>query len=240
MNFVNAPYIYIPKHFRKGYFPIETKIHPADDWPRPYLRDGVGGLPIERQAEMLRAAGVDLGGEKMERAFVDRLTKNQIRKRERASLKQRDVLLAPSARRTTEMICLASLRVLGWNIFDIANCILLAAKRRARIRCVDTGTIYSVDMTGVELLQALVLSEEASMRTRVRMLSGGVTAAAEAKKRRNAPKLRHARGLWIRPSSEISAKEIAERVKLSVKTLYKALGPREDARDEAERGKKHA
>lgn len=189
---------------------------------------------------MLRAAGVDLGGESMDRSFVDRLSKNQIRKHERKALKQRAYLLAPSTRTTTEMVYVASLRVLGWNIFDIANCILLASKRKARIRCVDTGMTYSLEMSGMELLQALVLAEEASMRNRAKILSGGVSAAAAAKKRRNTPKLRHARELWARPSTEISAKEIAARVRLSVRTLYKELGTREDARDAAERGKPHA
>lgn len=232
--------IYFPLRLCKGKILREMKNHPADDWERPYLRDGVGGLPIEKQAEMLRAAGVDLGGENMDRAFVDRLSKNAIRKRERKSLKQREYLLEPTTRTSTEIICLASLRVLGWNMLDIANCILDAAERRARIHCLDTGVIYSAEMSGMELLQALVLADEASARNRAKNMQGGTGAAAAAKRRRTNAKLGRASELWARPSTEITVAEISKEVGLSPGTLYKALGRREVARDAKKRGKPHA
>ena len=51
---------------------------PVEGWPRPYVRDGVPGLPMERQEEILSAIGLDLSDEK---AYRDHLSRAKLRKR---------------------------------------------------------------------------------------------------------------------------------------------------------------
>jgi AraC-like DNA-binding protein len=190
-------------------------------FPRPYLRDGVPGLPIERQREMLQAAGVDISDERM--LFVDRLTDAAIKRRDPVALKQRAVVLNPL--HEGETIYIAGLRVLGWTMSDIARSLLAAAKRQANVHCVDTGVTYSADMPGSELLEALAGAEEAHRRgTAQEKQHRAVTAARAAKNRRTAVKVLRAEPLWR--DRNYTVDQIAAEVGLSRRTLYNALGPR--------------
>src|SRR5712664_1392553 len=73
--------------------PAHTKKPPAlpvEGYPRPYVRDGVPGLPMERQEEMLAAIGLDISDGKI---YRDKLSRPKIRKR--APLLERDQLINP-------------------------------------------------------------------------------------------------------------------------------------------------
>jgi hypothetical protein len=209
-----------------------TKISPplpVDGYPRPYVRDGVPGLTMERQEEMLAAIGLDLSDGKI---YRDELSRAKIRKR--APLPERDQVISP--RRPGETVYVASLRVLGWDSHEVIRVMATAAKNAAKIHCVDTGETYSAETAAPEILSALTRAEEA--RRRARMVPAGASARA-------AQRLRVERGLkiakehWGRPPGEISVVEIAKLAGLSTRTLYAKLPPRTLAQEEAANGKRH-
>jgi len=67
---------------------------PVEGWPRPYVRDGVPALSMEKQEEMLEALGLDLSDQK---AYRDNLSRPKIRKR--APLVERDPCYSSSPSR---------------------------------------------------------------------------------------------------------------------------------------------
>lgn len=199
-----------------------------EPWPRTYARDGVHGLSLDRQLEML--AGIETRSR-----YIDRLTIRQLTRRDPASLKQRKELLRPTSRRTPERIYVASFRVLGWTIPDICRVIAAAGRRNASVYALDVDREISVAMPGPELLEAIaVLYEERITADREGVRYAGVEASKEARRNRRAAKLTKARELWGRPPGEISAADIARQVGLSVRTLHTYLGPRYAAQQRRE------
>ena len=200
-------------------------------YPRPYIRDGVPGLPIERQREMLRDAGIGVSDDRA--LYIDRLAKVDIRSRNSAALEQRDKALRP--RNQGETVCVAGLRVLDWTMSGIARCLLVAMTRGANIYCADTDMTYSAEMPGPVLLDALASAEEAYRRSVAQDKQERATSASQKKRARDKErKLAEARPLWR--NREYTVEEIAAKVGLSRGTLYTALGPRW----EPEKGTKHA
>jgi hypothetical protein len=192
-------------------------------YPRPYLRDGVPGLPFERQLEMLREAGVDVSDPRM--LYVDRLTKAAIKRRDPAALKDRVDVLNP--RREGETIVVAGLRVLGWTMSDIARALLAAAQRKANVYCVDTGATYSIDMPGEMLLEALASAEEGHRRGLAKdKQTRAVTASQRVRARRKTERLARIRDKWR--DRDYTVDQLSEESGLSRRTLYNALGPRFD------------
>jgi len=188
----------------------------------PYVRDGVSGLMMAEQEAMLRQAGIDM-------AYItrDALSAAQLRRREPASLKQRAGLLHSGADVRSnlhpDVICVAGLRCLGWNVADIA---------RALVHAVDTGKTFLAVTLDPDLLEALADADEAWRRGQT---EDGRTAAAaaiavKAEEARRA-KLEAARPLWAKPPGEISGAEIAKAVGISLGSLNKWLGPRSQARN---------
>jgi hypothetical protein len=197
--------------------------------PRPYVRDGVADLPREQQLTVLRDAGVPL-----DQLFEDRLSRRQIKARSYADLKDLAEMLRPTTRTTPETIFVASLRVLGWDIADIARSIAAAGRRHAAIVALDTNQVIPAG-AGPEVLDLLADIEDQQQRARK---SATLSKGREAAKRRRDNRWQRARviaiPLWGKPSEEWSAekiaKELADRgLKYSVKTLYNRLGTREEA-----------
>lgn len=198
-------------------------MHAPLGWPRPYLRDGVPGLLLERQMEMLREAGIDVSDSRM--LYIDRLSRAAIKKRDPASLKQRADVLNP--RHEGETIYVAGLRVLGWRMSDIARALLAAAQHGANVHCVDTGTTYSADMPGEMLLEALASAEEAHRRGEaIDRQARAVSASQRARARRKADRLARIRDRWR--DGNYTVDQLSEESGLSRRTLYNELGPRFD------------
>ncbi len=190
-------------------------------YPRPYLRDGVPGLPFDRQMEMLREAGVDVSDHR--KLYVDRLTKAAVKRRDPASLKDRVDVLNPH--REGETIYVAGLRVLGWTMSDIARALLAAAKRKANVHCVDTGQTFSADMPGVALLEALASAEEAHRKGVVKeRQTRAVTAAQRARAKRKAERLDKIRDRWHDRAYDTD--DLLREAGLSRRTVYNELKAR--------------
>lgn len=197
----------------------------------PYVRDGVSGLMMAEQEAMLRQAGID-----MAHITRDALSAAQLRRREPASLKQRAGLLHSRADVRSnlhpDVICVAGLRCLGWNVADIARALAVAGRCGASVHAVDTGKTFLAVTLDPDLLEALADADEAWRRGQT---EDGRTAAAaaiavKAEEARRA-KLEAARPLWAKPPGEISAADIAKAVGISLGSLNKWLGPRRQARN---------
>lgn len=211
--------IYLPGKSASGDF-LHT---PKKDlgYPRPYLRDGVPGLPFDRQIEMLREAGVDVSDRS--KLYVDRLTKAAVKRRDPASLKDRGDVLNPW--REGETIFVASLRVLGWTMSDIARSLLAAAEHKANVHCVDTGQTFSDDMPAEALLEALASADEAHRRAVVKERQARATTASErARAKRKEARLALIRGRWHDRAYDTD--ELIKESGLSRRTVYTALKAR--------------
>jgi AraC-like DNA-binding protein len=201
-----------------------------------YLRDGVPALTLEGQVKLLTDAGVD-----MSYVYEDRMTKAAIKRRDPAALKQRDLMLAPTSRKDSpETIYVAGLRVLGWDMRDIARALAAAGRRTASVFAVDTGTLYDHTTLDAVLLEGLAAADTARRKgqTLAGRTAGQAAAQAKALKKRTAA-LKAAYDDWIKPDHEVSGAEISRRVGLSRRTLHTYLGPRGEARANAERKKNH-
>lgn len=199
---------------------------PVEGWPRPYMRDGVPGLPIERQEEMLVAAGLSVAEGSV---WVDHLSRAKIRAR--APLPERDSAVDP--RHEGEVVYVASLRVLGWDNLDVMRAMQIAARKDVRVHCLDVGETYSGDMPASELLSALVRSEMARRRARTHRATEAQVSSRTARVEAG---IEIAKGLWDGPLPVVL---IAKLAKVSTRTLYARLPPRRDWR-ERQKGKPHA
>ena len=201
-----------------------------------YLRDGVPGLSITDQEQLLKQAGIDI-----DQAYRDVLNPTQLRRREPGSLRQRARLLTPGAnciapKVAPMMIHVAALRCLGWNVGDVARALATASRMGASIHAVDTGETFTPAMLHAGVLDALAGVDETWRRgqTEEGRSAAAVVIAAKAEAARHA-KIEAARPLWGKSSAEISAIEIAQRVGISLRTLNKWLGPRAKARAETKK-----
>lgn len=202
---------------------------------RPYMRDGVPGLPVERQEEMLRAAGIDLT-----RACIDRLTRAQIKRWSNEALEQRAALLHPGPRRQ-ETIAVAELRVLGWSLGDVARALVAASQCGAAVRVVEPPRTFSAaSLAESDILEALATAEAGQrLAVKSQAMAAAIAAAAAMRERHREAKLEAARLDWARPPGEISAAAIAAKVGISTATLYRHLGHRADAQAQGAKGSSH-
>ena len=199
-------------------------------YPRPYLRDGVPGLSLERQREMMRTVGIDVTDEHM--LYVDHLTKAAVKARDPASLKEREYVLTP--RLPGEAIYLAGLRVLGWTMSDIAHALAQAWRRKLAVYCIDIDRVFSEDTPLIEMLDAIASAEEAHRRAAGQDRAAKATSASRKKREdRKVKKLAVARPLWH--DRNFTVPQIEAESGLSRRTLYNELGPRW----EAEKGAPH-
>ena len=206
---------------------LEPKPLPVEGWPRPYMRDGVPGLPIERQEEMLAALGLDLSDKKI---YADQLSRKKIASR--APLPERDYVVDPP--HVGETIYVAGLRVLGWDHLDVLRATAKAFSKQCRIYCADTGEVYSAETPAAEMVAALVRAEEARRRARTRRAQEGQLSARAARLKAG---LEIARREW---PGLLTVAEIAGMAKLSTRTLYAHLGDRAAAREKEARKNEHA
>jgi hypothetical protein len=205
----------------------EPKPLPVEGWPRPYMRDGVPGLPIERQEEMLAALGLDLSDDKI---YVDQLSRKKIAAH--APLPERDYAVDPP--HFGETVYVAGLRVLGWDHLDVLRATAKAFAEQCRIYCADTGAVYSANTPAEEMVNALARAEEARRRARTsRALEGQLSARAARLK----AGLAIARPEW---PGLLTVAEIEKMSKLNRRTLYTHLGDRKAAREKEARKNDHA
>lgn len=199
----------------------------------PYVRDGVPGLTMAEQEAALKQVGIDVA-----HITRDALSAAQLRRREPGSLKQRAELLHPVTGMqpdpTPDVICVAGLRCLGWNMADIARALAAAGRRGIGVHTVDTGRTFRPAVLDPDLLEALADADEAWRRgqTEDGRTAAAVAIAVKAEEVRRA-KLEAARPLWAKPPGEISGAEIAKAVGISLGSLNKWLGPRGQARIKA-------
>ena len=206
--------------------------------PLPYVRDGVPGLTMAEQEAVLKQAGIDLA-----HLTRDTLSGAQLRRREPGSLTQRALLLRPPTHAQTDaassppdpdVIHVAGLRCLGWNVADIARALAAAGRRGVSVHAVDTGRTFLAATLDPDLLDALADADEAWRRGQTEdgrtAAAAAIVAKAEAARR---AKLEAARPLWAKPPGEISGAEIAKAVGLSLGSLNNWLGPRGKARAKA-------
>jgi len=207
--------------------PPKPEALPVEGWPRPYLRDGVAGLPIERQREMLAELGLGLAAD---RAYIDEMGRARIAKK--GALPRRDEAVNP--RHPGEVVYVAGLRVLGWDHLDVLRAMSAAFDAGARIYCADTRSVYSGEMPAHEIARALARAEEARRSARTKRATEG---SLSRRAKRVQDGLAVAREMWTGPAS---ARNIAAIVGLSTRTLYARLGPRSEAKEVKAKGKKHA
>ena len=206
---------------------------PFKGYPRVYLRDGVPGLPLERQVEMLEAIGADLSDEK--KLYIDRLSKKASHARK--PLVMRDQAIRPDKEwQRGEVVVLAGLRVLGWDDPEVMRSAATAFERGCLIYCADTGSLYSTETPAIELLRALEQAAIARRRARTTRATQG---SAEARAEKVARGIAIAKQHWATrmPITEIEALSGLRR-----RTLYEHLPGRKEARAaaEIEMGKRHA
>ena len=190
--------------------------------PVAYARDGVPGLSLTDQERVLGSASIPLTN-----AYRDVLNATQIRRRVPASLTQRARMLVERSGTTRELICVAELRCLGWNMADIARCLADAGRGGLDVHVVDLDQTFPASILNPGLLEALAKADEGWRRgqTEEGRSIAAVVNSAKAEQTRRA-KLEVARQLWAKPRGEISGAKIAERVGLSLSSLNSWLGPR--------------
>ena len=191
-----------------------------------YLREGVPGLSIAQQEEMLAQAGISLKG-----AYRDSLNPTQLRRREPGSLRQRAKMLSPANYPTPDtapkVIHVAALRCIGWSVADVARALAAASRLGTGVHAIDTGETFSAGTLHPGLLEALACLDETWRRGQTedgRSAAAAVISAKAEEARR--VKIEAARPLWAKPSSEISSVEITLHVGMSLRSLHKWLGPR--------------
>lgn len=192
----------------------------------PYVRDGVPGLSMDRQEEILLEAGVDMAC-----VFRDCLGDVQLSSRNPLSLVARARMLSGMSAQDGITMHLASLRVLGWTMGDIVSVLASVASTGASIRVHDLCREFHLRPTDVGLMEALAQAEETRRRAQTQAARAvGVQAAADAKEGRRTARLQEAWALWHLSGSQATVAQIGTRVGLSASTLKRHLGSRGKAR----------
>lgn len=195
---------------------------------RCYIRNGVFGWSLEDQEKAL----ADAGALEPERLYRDVLPAGQAKQPGRVRpewLKERQSLLRPTGRRGDDTICIATLLALGVNEADLIDTLTAAAEhRQATVKAVDSGITISPD-GGMEALNAAVKDwqrAKASARSKPGRTAGYI-AAAEKKRARTMATIKVARPFWRdTKAGRLTTEQIADKVELSVKTLFAELGRR--------------
>ncbi|MFT9089463.1 MAG: hypothetical protein ABF479_00385 [Gluconacetobacter sp.] len=209
-------------------FNLSDRLH-----TRLYVRNGVSGLPPERQLQLIESAGYSGA------VYCDELSRNDMRARNVAALIQRAEMLRPIRRHASERIVVASLRCLALTAVDLSSVLVAAEKRNATIYAVDIGISFSPG-GNAEAVQAAMLAWEQGRRigqTQAAREKAAVVYPKIAGERRDRS-LQIARPLWSLPTAEITGAEIAKRAGLSVASLITHLGPRRKAQKARERKSK--
>lgn len=203
--------------------------------PRPYIRDGVPGLPREEQREVLTKAGVP-----MHQVFDEKLSGAAVKRRRPEELKVRTFLVEPSRRPGTyspEVIYVAEFRVLGWSMSDIAD-VLAKAIRRDVLSVVAVKRERILDLTAGPacVLDALREIDEERRRAAYLLTLAANRAASMKRRNRRWEKLkREIEPLWgADPDSEgwMKGEDIAFKFGFkSVNTIVNHIGTRGETRE---------
>lgn len=201
--------------------------------PRPYIRDGVPGLPREEQREILTKAGVP-----MHQVFDEKLSGAAVRRRRPEELKVRAWLVEPPRRKwSPETIYIAEFRVLGWTMPDIADTLAKAARRNVlHVVAVKAEQIVELTQEHASILEALVVIDQERRRAaQLLTLEANRLAAKKRRTRRWVRLAREIEPLWgADPNSEdwIKSEDIAFKFGFkSVNTIKNHIGTREAVRE---------
>jgi hypothetical protein len=193
---------------------------------RRYVRNGVRGWTVEAQIKLLDDGG--WGGDPS--LFQDTLRADRAKKPSyiRAEwLIERDNFLRKTHRRG-ETLVVATPLALAVSQRDLTKTLIEAAENRgATVLFADSGLAIAPDagMAGADAAIGAWLDALEKATKKTSKIAGNIAAAA-AKRKRTAEKLKVAEPLWPLSTDEISTEEIARRSGLSVKTLYNDLGQR--------------
>lgn len=201
--------------------------------PRPYIRDGVPGLPREQQREILTAAGVS-----MLQVFDEKLSGAAVKRRRPEELKVRAWLVRPPERKwSPEVIYVAEYRVLGWSMPDIADTLARAARRNVLYVVAIRGErIFPLKQDDASILEVLGQIDEERRRASQKLTLEANRAAAKKRRDRRWERLkREIEPLWgADPDSEtwVKSEDIAYKFGFkSINTIKNHLGTRELVRE---------
>ena len=204
--------------------------------PKTYARNGVWGWSVEAQDTVLAAAAPSTAAH-----YRDILKENRAKRPAQIHgewLTERDAMFRPTGRRNRDdTIYVATMLALGIREADLAKVLAAAADRGLTIVALDSGV--SIAPSAGALGVSAALEDWARAKRSAQTQPGrllGVQAAASAKRSRTMAKLPEARPLWrdARPD-RLTSEQVAERVGLSVKTLYSELGRRPAVKKKASR-----
>jgi DNA invertase Pin-like site-specific DNA recombinase len=199
-----------------------------------YILPTRGGPSVETQRLALREAGV-------EDDRVVYVEAGLIRRKGKVlpdHLAMRREMIRAVRRGADDVVVVSSLDRLGLTTADILGAVDAISRKGGAILDVSAGETYRwhPDATGLVAAaaraeRALMLERTAKARQAGKELGfeGGRPKALASKK-----KLAEAKRLW--PDQELSAKAVSKLVGVSVRTLYRELGPRSE--QSAERGPK--
>lgn len=187
---------------------------------RGYIRLSKAGPSLADQQKALAGAGIGDFSEGSS-IFVDQIPKRGGRSnwpsRDRAirSLDPGDVLVVSSAAR------------LGTSVSDVLGVLLAVGERRASVFDVEIGRMIAWHPDALSVVE---YAQRAEQENRKEVAATARAAQAETGRFGAAPKkldgevLAEAKRLWADPA--LSGAEVAERVGVNVRTLYRRLGER--------------
>lgn len=197
-----------------------------------YVRDGVRKLPVARQTTLLERT---LPGLRIHR---DALDMQAIRSHSADPLRQRRTLLVPSSPLAGGVMIVASFRCFALDPVDLTVTAADAAAAGVTIRSLKDGMDLTPRAGIAEIAKAMAAWKQSKMieRTEDGWQRGAARSMANRRSRNHGP-LAVAEPLWRLSPDEISNAEIADRVGLTVRSLYNHFGrrgPCGQAADEAD------
>lgn len=200
--------------------------------PRPYIRDGVPGLPREQQREILTKAGVP-----MHQVFDEQLSCAAVKRRRPEELKVRAWLVEPPRRKySPEAIYVAEFRVLGWTMPDIADTLARAARRNVlHVVAVRRKQIIELTQDHASILEALGTIDQERRRAAYELALKANRDAAKKRRDRRWEKLKREIEPWWGAEEDgenwMKGEDIAHKFAVSYNTIVNHLGTRSEARE---------
>lgn len=199
--------------------------------PRGYVRETRYGMPVARQIDALRAAGVAVD-EKHAPVYIDRLPDLRPHRASPTILKDRGMLV--EGLRAGERVVVASLDRLGVSAGDIRRIVDAVIDRGAEVYVADTGAVYNADTPRGVLSAATIAAETALKSEKIRKaanvrrerIAAGVTAAVGGNRgwHPTPEEDASARAMWN--DTSLTQAQVSAAVGVTPITLRRRFGPR--------------